>query len=151
PINLGDAKALVVGMGRVGRTTYEELRDAQGYQVLAVEHDSLRAASLKAERFDVVEADATDQDFWERVKKGTGMELVVLTMPFHGDNLLAMDLLRKLGFSGTVAAIALRPEERDELKKRGAHAVLNLYASAGSDLAEKALRVNQERQFSARG
>ncbi|MGH3349263.1 MAG: cation:proton antiporter [Nocardioides sp.] len=146
PINLGDAKALVVGMGRVGRTTYEELRDAQGYKVLAIEHDSLRAESLKAEGFDVVEADATDQDFWERVKKGAGMELVVLTMPFHGDNLLAMDLLRKLGFTGTVAAIALRPEERDELKKRGAHAVLNLYASAGSDLAEKAIRVNQERQ-----
>lgn len=145
PIHLGDAKALVVGMGRVGRTTYEELRDAQGYHVLAVEHDSVRADSLKEEGFDVVEADATDQDFWERVKKGAGMELVVLTMPFHGDNLLAMDLLRKLGFSGTVAAIALRPEERDELKKRGAHAVLNLYASAGSDLAEKALRVNQER------
>ena len=136
-------------MGRVGRTTYEELRDTQGYHVLAVEHDSLRAASLKEEGFDVVEADATDQDFWERVKKGAGMELVVLTMPFHGDNLLAMDLLRKLGFKGTVAAIALRPEERDELKKRGAHAVLNLYASAGSDLAEKALRVNQERQLSA--
>jgi predicted Kef-type K+ transport protein len=147
PIDCGRSHALVVGMGRVGSSTYEELRDAEGYQVLGIEHDSLRAAALQAEGYNVVEADATDQDFWERVNRASEMELVVLTMPFHGDNLRAMELLGKIGFTGTVAATALRPEERDELKKRGAHAVLNLYASAGNELAEKALRINRERRL----
>ncbi|GAA1223956.1 cation:proton antiporter [Prauserella halophila] len=139
PIDLGDADALVLGMGRVGQATVEQLHAVHGRRAVGVEHDSHRAAQLRERGFDVVEADATDVDFWARVKRSGRVELVVLAMPFHGENLLVLDLLRKKGFTGRVAAIAQRNEELDELRSRGADAVFNLYAGAGVNLADHAV------------
>lgn len=139
PIDLGGADTLVLGMGRVGQATVEQLHEAHGKRAVGVEHDSRRVEQLRAAGFDVVEADATDLDFWGRVQRSGRVELVVLAMPFHGENLLVLDLLRKEGFRGRVAAIAQRGEEIDELRSRGADAAFNLYGSAGTNLADHAV------------
>ncbi|WP_028659142.1 cation:proton antiporter family protein [Nocardioides insulae] len=141
PIDLGDARALVLGMGRVGQATVTQLRDAYGMKTIGVEHDSPRAEDLRNRGFRVVEADATDIDFWHRVHRAPDVELIVLAMPFHGENVLVVELLRKMGFAGAVAAIAQRDDEIEELKKHGATAVFNLYGSAGHTLADEAARV----------
>jgi predicted Kef-type K+ transport protein len=141
PIDLGDAQALVLGMGRVGQSTFAQLCDEYGLNVVGVEHDSPRAQELRDQGLAVVEADATDIDFWHRVNSAPGVRLVVLAMPFHGENLLVLELLRKMGYAGKVAAIAQRDPEIKELKKHGADAVFNLYGSAGVALADKAAKV----------
>lgn len=70
PIDLGDAETLVLGMGRVGQATVERLHEAHGRRAVGVEHDSGRVEQLRAQGFRVVEADATDLDFWQRVRQG---------------------------------------------------------------------------------
>jgi len=141
PIDLGDADSLVLGMGRVGQATVVQLRDAYGRGVVGVEHDSPRAVDLREQGYQVVEADATDIDFWHRVNQAPDIHLVVLAMPFHGENLLVLNLLRKMRFSGKVAAIAQRDDEIAELRKHGADAVFNLYGTAGAALADQAAKV----------
>lgn len=113
PIDIGHARALVLGMGRVGK--------------------------LREKGIEVLQADATDSDFWNRVSRSDEVEIAILAMPFHTSNLDALEMLRESGFSGTVAAVAQNDHDVDELAEHGAHAVFHLYGSAGTALADQTI------------
>lgn len=138
PIDVGDVHALVLGMGRLGRSAYERLAET-GLGVLGVEHDTTRVDDLLEAGFEVVRADATDQEFWERTLRTGEVELAVLAMPFHGSNLQALELLRACGFHGRIAAVAQYDDDAEELRRLGADAVFQLYGGAGTALADVAL------------
>lgn len=135
-IDVGQAEALVLGMGRVGRATFARLRDEYGLRVIGIEHDAARCEQLRADGLDVVNADATDAEFWHRVSHASQVRIAVLAMPFHGANLLALELLRSNDFEGRIAGIAQYDDEAAELERRGADAVFHLYGSAGTALAD---------------
>jgi threonine dehydrogenase-like Zn-dependent dehydrogenase len=138
PIDVGHAQAVVMGMGRVGSAAYRQLTQAHGLQVLGVEHDAHRVARLRNEGLDVVEADATDADFWERITRAGEVRIAILAMPFHGSNLEALDRLIDSGFEGTVAAVAQYDDEMQEIRARGVQATFQLYSGAGVALADSA-------------
>lgn len=145
PVEIGNATALVLGMGRVGRATYVQLRDEHGYDVLGVEHDPHRLASLRSQGFNVVEGDATDYDFWARVVRNQMVEIVVLAMPSQHANADALRELRRIGYeNGIVAAVALYREDVEELEGLGIDVVVHLYAGAGEALADRAVEAQQE-------
>ncbi|MEN5076019.1 cation:proton antiporter family protein [Isoptericola cucumis] len=139
PVDIGDVDAVVLGLGRVGSATYRQLRDAHGLDVMGVEHDQTRVTALREDGIAVVRADATDWEFWARVKRAGHVRLAVLAMPFHKANLIALARLRAAGFDGRVAAIARYDEDVDELRRHGAHAVFHLYGAAGAELADRAV------------
>lgn len=143
PIDVSGVEALVLGMGRVGRTAFERLR-AEGVAVMGVEHDETRVEQMLADGINVVRADATDRDFWLRVGRAGHIRLAVLAMPFHGSNLEAYELLSECHFSGRVAAVAQYDEEVQELRRLGADVVFHLYGGAGTALAEGALGEAEE-------
>jgi len=140
-VDIGDADALVLGLGRVGAATYARLRDEHGLSVVGVEHDSTRYAALRDEGYKVVRADATDLEFWARVKRAGRVKVAVLAMPFHNANLIALARLHAAGFTGRVAAIARYDDDVAELERHGADAVFHLYGSAGFALADHAAEV----------
>jgi hypothetical protein len=59
-------------------------------------------------------------------------------MPFHGNNLAALEQLRRSGFGGSVTAVTRYDEEGAQLAERAS--VVGLYDAAGADLAERAIR-----------
>jgi len=138
-VDIGQVDAVVLGLGRVGSATYRRLRDTYGLSVLGVEHDRTRVATLLEEGIAVVPADATDSEFWARVKRVGQVRLAVLAMPFHKANLIALARLRAAGFGGRVAAIARYDEDAAELRRHGADAVFHLYGAAGAELADRAV------------
>ncbi|WP_153393150.1 cation:proton antiporter family protein [Ornithinicoccus halotolerans] len=138
PIDIGRAHAVVLGMGRVGRAVHRTLTEDYGMTVLGIDSNRTRVARLREEGMDVVEGDATDAEFWERISRAGRVRLVVLAMPFHGANLLAVDRLTASEFNGTVAAVAQYDDEMAEITARGADAVFQIYAGAGTALAESA-------------
>jgi predicted Kef-type K+ transport protein len=138
PIDVGHAQAVVMGMGRVGSAAYRQLAQVHGLHVLGVEHDAHRVARLRDEGLDVVEADATDADFWERVTRAGEVRIAILAMPFHGSNLAALDQLVDSEFEGTVAAVAQYDDEMKEIRSRGVQATFQLYSGAGVALADSA-------------
>ncbi|GEL94514.1 cation:proton antiporter family protein [Cellulomonas composti] len=140
-VDIGDADALVLGLGRVGAATYARLRDEYGLSVVGVEHDRTRVAALEDEGFEVVRADATDLEFWTRVQRAGRVEVAVLAMPFHNANLIALTRLQAAGFTGRVAAVARYDDDVAELQRHGADAVFHLYGSAGFALADHAAEV----------
>lgn len=135
PIDVGHVEALVLGMGRVGRTAHQRL-SASGLSVLGIEHDEARVDELAKEGFDVVRADATDREFWQRVSRAGEVQIAVLAMPFHGSNLEAFELLKECDFRGRVAAVAQYDDDVEELERLGADAVFHLYSGAGTALAD---------------
>lgn len=138
PIDLRGAGALVLGMGRLGRAASARLVEGHDLRVVGVDSDPARVADLSAKGVQVLEGDATDPLFWERVTHEGTVGLVVLAMPFHGSNLAALDQLRRSGFGGSVTAVARYDEEVAQLSERAA--VVGLYDAAGAELADRAMR-----------
>lgn len=139
PIDVGHAHAVVLGMGRVGRAAYDRLVERHGLRVIGVDSDGRRVRELVRQGRNVVEADATDADFWDRVSRAHEVEVAILTMPFHGSNLEAMDRLRASGFKGRVAVLAKWDDELGQAGERGATTTLQLYDGAGGELADRAM------------
>lgn len=149
-VDVGHADAIVLGLGRIGSATYARLRE-HGLRVVGVEHDDTRVQELAARGFDVVRADATDLEFWLRVRRAGSVQVAVLAMPFHRANLIALARLQAAGFEGLVVAVARYDDDVVELRDHGADAVFHLYGSAGSELADRAVDVLRRAEGSSEG
>ncbi|WP_047870900.1 cation:proton antiporter family protein [Nocardiopsis sp. RV163] len=139
PIEVAGARAVVLGMGRVGRGAYDRLIDEYGIPVVGVEHDPVAVGRLRKRGYLVVEGDATDPDFWERLRLDPQVWLVVLAMPHQRGNLAALEQLRGDDRRATIAGVVTHEEEIEELRARGADAVFHLYGEAGRALVDDAV------------
>ena len=137
PLEVGDAQAVVLGMGRVGRAAYERLESGYGLRVIGVESLPARQEKLEADGLNVVQGDATDPDFWARMRP-RHVTLAVLAMPFHSSNLNALRNLDESEFSGKVAVVAQYDEDLRQALELGAHTGFQLYEGVGAELADSA-------------
>ncbi|TQK29643.1 cation:proton antiporter family protein [Arthrobacter sp. SLBN-53] len=137
PVDAGDAEVVVIGMGRVGFAAYQRLTDHYGLRVVGVDYDGRRIQRLAEDGLRVVEGDATDLDFWHRLRHSESARIAILAMPRHGANVTALDCLRESGFSGTVAAVARYDDEVAWAKEQGVEIAFNVYAGAGLELADQ--------------
>ena len=135
PVNVGDRKILIFGMGRIGTGAYEAI--AQSYPDLVAGIDISPESVQKHKqlgRFALL-ADATDPDFWQRINHSK-VEMVMLAMPKHIQNILALEQLQAANFQGKVSAIANYPDQQKELNKMGVSSTYNFYLEAGTGFAE---------------
>jgi predicted Kef-type K+ transport protein len=139
PIDVSGARAVVLGMGRVGCGAYDRLTDEYGVPVVGVEHDPVTVRRLRTRGYLVVEGDATDPDFWERLRLAPDVWLVVLAMPHQRGNLAALEQLHGDDRRATIAGVVTHEEEIEELRARGADAVFHLYGEAGRALVDDAV------------
>lgn len=138
PIEVGDAQVIILGMGRVGTGAYDRLSERYGMRVLGIDTDSERVGRLRDEGVNVVEGDAVDADFWDKLVMATSVELVMLCMPAHDTNIYALDQLKKRTFRGRIAAMVKYADQIDLLRDRGADVVHHLYEEAGQGMADDA-------------
>ncbi len=134
-INPGQAQVLILGMGRIGSGAYDEIQVRYGKISLGVEVRSEAAATHRSNGRNVIEGDATDPDFWERILDTANVKLVLLAMPHHLGNQLALNQLKQKGFNGQIAAIAEYSDQINELTEQGIDAAFNIYNEAGSGFA----------------
>lgn len=140
PIDPGQVKALVFGMGRIGTGAYDELRSHYGDNICGVEHSPERVNYNRTEGRNVILGDALDTEFWIKLKRDLDLELIILAMPNHQGNIFAASQIRNIGFTCRVAAVARFPEEVEELCNYGVCTAFNMYDQAGSGLARQALK-----------
>ncbi|GHE20434.1 cation:proton antiporter family protein [Halomonas urumqiensis] len=138
PIEVGDAQAVVLGMGRIGRSVYRRLHKEYGLRVLGIDSNPQSVKRLDALGFNILEGDAVDSDFWDKLLMSTSVELVVLAMPHHAGNLFALKQLRSREFQGRITAVVEFPEEIEPIRALGANAVFHVYDEAGRALADSA-------------
>ena len=144
PADAGDAEVVVIGMGRVGVAAYDRLRDFYGLKVVGVDYDRPRVQTHLREGRHVMLGDATDLDFWRRMKHSESVRIAVLAMHRHGANVTALDCLRESGFGGKVAAVARYQDEVRWAREHGVDTAFNVYAGAGLELADQVAQVAGE-------
>ncbi len=139
PIALAQVDAVVLGLGQVGSGAYLRLSQDHGLKVLGVDNDAAKLAPHLAAHRHVIEGDAVDSDFWDKLLITDSVKLVLLAMPGHAGNVYALKQLRNRAFAGHIAAIVSYPEEVEVLRQLGADAVFHLYDEAGTAFADDAL------------
>lgn len=140
PVDVGDATALVFGMGHVGAGAHDTLRARFGDAVVGFDVDPDVIAEHTAAGRRVVLASATDAEFWERLHVDRErVQLVVLALSSQEDNLVALRQLRGERFRGTIAAAARHIDELPDLREAGADVAFHVFAEAGAGFAAHAL------------
>ena len=131
-----DVKVMILGMGNIGTGAYEASAERYGREVLGIDENDRKLNEHRLQHRRVAAADASDPDFWQRVDLEK-LELVMLALTNHQENLLVARLLHSQGYSGRIAAVVRFGEEAEELEELGVSA-FNLYAQAGAGFAAHA-------------
>ncbi|WKE66958.1 cation:proton antiporter [Gallaecimonas kandeliae] len=140
PIDIGGAKVLIFGMGRLGTGAYDQLEAEFGEGVLGIDHAIDKVREHWEAGRQVLVGDATDSDFWSKIRHDDELELVLLAMPNHHGNLFAAEELKTRGYQGKVAAVAKFHDEVEELKAMGIE-VFNFFEEAGAGFARHVLNI----------
>ena len=143
-IQTGEARVLIIGMGRVGCGAYDKLGSYFDQKIIGIEHNTQRVTQQREAGRNVVYGDATDTDFWSKLKAGSTLELIVLAMPNHRSNIYAAQQIASSGLTSKVVAIAKFASEVDELAALGVPS-FNIYSEAGASLATHALDALEDR------
>ncbi|MHC4943749.1 MAG: cation:proton antiporter domain-containing protein [Planctomycetota bacterium] len=139
PIDTGDARIIIFGMGRVGTEAYEAMRNRHGDKVLGFDSDPNKVASHREAGRNIIYGDALDTDFWERIRKQPDRgisRVIMLAMSNHEANLQVVKRLVARGSKGSIMATAKYDDEKEALEEAGAHGVFNIYSEAGTGFAE---------------
>jgi len=134
-------RVAIFGMGRVGLAVYHALEARFPGQVIGFDRDPAAVEEHRVEERNVMLADATDSDFWEKVCPRDALDLAVLAMPTHSANVHAVETLKRHDFHGVVAVAAKYPEDIRQLRNLGVDTAFNLYSHAGSTFAGHVISV----------
>lgn len=134
PIDIGLAKVLIFGMGRVGTGTYDTMVDKYGESLLGIDYDKQVIKKHIEQGRNVIIGDATDYDFWERLSPDS-VKLILLDMPNEKELLTAIEIIKTTRYNGLIAAAVKDDESSQRLKDAGIDMVFNIYAEAGSGFA----------------
>lgn len=136
-VGLGNTEVLIFGMGRIGDGAYDELI-ADGVQNISGVDSSKEVVEKEInKKRNVILADATDPDFWQRVNH-SHVKMVMLAMPKHVQNVFAVKQLKLSGYTGKVTAIAVYKDQQHELESMGVNSTYNFYKEVGTGFAEHA-------------
>ena len=134
-LDTGEARILILGMGRIGAGAYEAMRRRHVETVVGVDVDPQTVRNRQSAGFNVLLGDPSDADFWDRVQGMNTVELAMLALPNLSASLAVLDQLRAASFSGLIAATAKFHDEIEPLEQAGASVVFNVYEGAGSGFA----------------
>ncbi len=126
----------VFGMGRVGSGAYDKMRELYGETVVGIDFDAVLIERHRSMGRKVLHGDPGDADFWEKINRDHGIDLVMLALPNLQANLKALAQLRNTSFSGRIGATAKFPDEEEQLRQSGATMVFNIYTETGAAFAD---------------
>jgi glutathione-regulated potassium-efflux system ancillary protein KefC len=111
PVQLEGERIAIFGMGRVGLAAYNVLEKRFPERVIGFDRDAAQVESHRSANRNVVLADATDSDFWERVQFKDGIDLptVWAVVPTNEKQALwtKVACLRRVRGEGEIASIQI--------------------------------------------
>jgi predicted Kef-type K+ transport protein len=146
PLDLGDAKVVICGMGHVGRAAYHQLTKDFSDKVIAIDYNRTVVKTLSKTNKNIVWGDTTDFNFWRNVNM-PDVELIMVTMhDFASNNNTALALQKCSSTKIKISAPGYTPEEHSSLKESGVDYVYNYYSRAGSEFATGFLNFLENRE-----
>ena len=137
PIKTGDAEVVIIGMGGVGTSAYDEMRRRYGDVVIGLDFSAETVEQHRKLGRNVVYGDAEDSDFWERVEPAKSrIDLVMLALPDPKASIFAIRQMAQRGYQAQITASVRYEDEIRILKEEGIHAAYSLYEEAGVGFAD---------------
>jgi glutathione-regulated potassium-efflux system ancillary protein KefC len=137
PIETGDAEVVIIGMGGVGASAYDEMRRRYGDVVIGLDFSTETVEQHRKLGRNVLYADAEDSDFWERVEPAKSrVILVMLALPDTKASIFAIRQMAQRGYQGQITASVRYEDEIPILKEEGINAAYSLYEEAGVGFAD---------------
>ena len=143
PISLGDAQALIMGMGRTGRAAYDRLAD-KGLKLVSLDSDPVVIEQSRRAGRNVLFADAEDQMFWQNLQMHD-VQAVILAMNDPEAKIISTQKLRARGFGGLILSHAMYEDIALRIQEAGADRTYLTMSEAGTGLAEHAAQALQTR------
>lgn len=139
PIDPGEARIGIIGMRGVGTGAYDALKKRYGEVIIGADPDPDVVNRHKAQDRNVILADPTDDNFWERAETGK-VDVVLLAMPENEQNLaIARHIQPHRRDTDHLLAVARYPEEIEALVQAGVDGAWNVYAEAGDGFAREVI------------
>ena len=135
PLDIGDARIAVLGMGRIGTAAYDHMQRLHGGAIIGVDSDPLKVRQHLSEGRNVLLGDPRDGDFWDRVRSTRPLDVVMLALPNRAAKLAVLDRIGASAFEGRIAAAVRFPDEIEAMNEAGASILFNLSAEAGAGFA----------------
>ncbi|OFT87346.1 cation:proton antiporter [Corynebacterium auriscanis] len=140
-VHIADADAIILGMGRVGEGAYRRLAQQHGMKVYGIEFDEDRIEYLNKHGFEIIPGDASDPELWHRIDLQKQPKLIVLALPSPRKTLQIVKRIREnRGDEVVVATTALYESAQEGFLQNGADVAVNIYAGAGEEIADQAMR-----------
>ena len=114
------------------------MRLTQEKNLVGVDFDADKVAWHCQQGRNVIRGTPSDADFWDQLGNDHCIQLVMLALPTLSANLDALERLRAMEFSGSIAATVRYPDEEEQLLEAGATAVFNIYREAGEGFTNQA-------------
>ncbi len=141
PLEFGDAEVIVFGMGRVGTEVYNVMREKYDQAVLCIDYNQETILHHLAAKRNVIQGDAMDSDFWQRVQPSSKIRLIILATSNHSTHMQVIEQFREICNEKMIAALSRYDDEIEELKQAGVQVVFNLYTEAGVGYAEQVYQI----------
>jgi predicted Kef-type K+ transport protein len=133
PVDLQGSRVLIIGMGRMGRSTYRQVDQARPGEVMGMDFDRDNVERLSADGYRCFDADGTDLEFWQRVDR-TQLEVVLITMPNQVADLETVTALRGAGYDGFLAVTTAHDDESAAVIEAGADTTYSIYGGAAENV-----------------
>ena len=135
--DFGDAKIMVIGMGKLGNAVYDELVK-NGHRPIGLESESELVDEHIAAGRNVVKADATYIELWESTRS-TQLRTGIVTFKPQEEKLCIVSQVRSLNPAIEMFAVAVYQDQVEALIAAGAKRAWNLHAEAGIGLASEVI------------
>ncbi len=136
PVSFPDVRVVIIGMGRVGSGAYDHLKSVYSDTLIGIDFDNDIIEQQQHAGRRVIQEDATDPDFFNRIdRKNNAAELVLVTLPNHAANLAVVRQLQQHNYTGHIAVTAKYADEVVDFNELGIESAYNIYAEAGSGFA----------------
>ncbi len=137
PIDTGNAEIAIIGMGGIGTSAYDEMRNRYGNIIIGIDFNTEKVESHQRAGRNVVYGDAEDSDFWERIEPvSSNVMLVMLALSDPKTSIFAIHQMKEKGYKGQITASVRYDDEIEVLKNGGVDAVYSLYEEAGVGFAD---------------
>jgi Trk K+ transport system NAD-binding subunit len=125
-------------MGRVGKGAFKSLHSQMGNAVWGMDSDPQKTKSLAKLGKNVMVGDGEDIDLWENLDVRQ-LELVLIALPSIEDTANVTAQLKRIQYTGKIAAIARYEDEVEPLIEHGVDKVFNFFTEAGLGFAEESM------------
>lgn len=142
-----EAEVVVIGMGRVGKGTYNSLCKLVNNRVWGIDSDESYTKNLQANGYRVFFGDAEDAELWQNMDT-SHIKLILIALPYIQDIKNIQEQLRSIQFQGKVVAIARYEDQIEQLAEYGIDRIFNFYTEAGVGFAEESVALLKQTESS---